>query len=971
MKGATTMYTGLLTQLEALRQRTARFRRVTLHLHSPDSHDWAKCVGDKAKNDRVKFIDSSGAELFLKELQPHFDLVSITDHMKCGYACQLSSTSSKYRDCVVLPGMEVNFRPDAALGIIRIHLIVILPENSTKESFAKLFHSQSFPPDDNCTGQEEVVGMTLKEFVKEVENQKGICIAAHVDNKQGIRCRFRQTAVETIKMFSEGNGAELEKEHDIADSLREFIFGSGVHAVEIHTLATADHYRWISNIDNKEKWIPTILTSDAHCIEDFTKLDRVTHIKMTDLSIQGLKDALSFPETRIRFPKNLPELPNPRLLGIQISGNQDSFFEDVTVAFAENLNCLIGVRGSGKSTVVEALRYAFGYNNTLSELKSLESSIREMQIANLSGSTIKVVYRTKSGEERILQATYDKKEDYTTKVYSNTGEFIDVPNVEASGDYPLRLYGWSEIETLGRDPSRQRDLLDRLIPDIFPIIKRRLSIRDELHSNRSVINRCIEDVKTAFVANDNQIRRYNEYKTDFEKLNTNDVKTIFSALDIANQKNKLLKLLKSNAESLVTELGKIGTVSLKSDLNELLESGTQELRDWWHVVESKRLNIVSTEQDIQKQIVQAIESLKSFISLCAEHAKESDDNIGILEHELRDKFSQDDSMQKIADLRANADRRLKAVTTLRQNYLKQWNSLFEALKRREEITSQLEQVQNEIIGIRSKTNTHIAAILNEFLPMEMKVTIDFQVGRDTAEFSKKLYAIFGAKGNQPKKITKIIETHCTPISFAGMMGQNDFKTLIGKTIKEESGTLEFNVEDAELCKTRTAVVEKDTSADVMTLAENGKRLETILDVQEAKWDDHETILLNGVPVNEKSPGQRSSAMLPLIALAENSPLIIDQPEDNLDKRLIGTVLQKVLAKLKENRQIIVCTHDPNILVGGDAEQVVVLEAKSDRKGKVAMHGSIDNDNIVSSVIELLEGGSEAFKSRRKRYRDRA
>jgi predicted ATPase len=108
-------------------------------------------------------------------------------------------------------------------------------------------------------------------------------------------------------------------------------------------------------------------------------------------------------------------------------------------------------------------------------------------------------------------------------------------------------------------------------------------------------------------------------------------------------------------------------------------------------------------------------------------------------------------------------------------------------------------------------------------------------------------------------------------------------------------------------------------------------------------------------------------MLPLIALAETTPLVIDQPEDNLDKRLIGTVLMKVLAELKERRQIIVCTHDPNILVGGDAEQVVVLDAESDRRGKVVEHGSIDNDDIVETVIDLLEGGAEAFAARRTRY----
>lgn len=148
-------------------------------------------------------------------------------------------------------------------------------------------------------------------------------------------------------------------------------------------------------------------------------------------------------------------------------------------------------------------------------------------------------------------------------------------------------------------------------------------------------------------------------------------------------------------------------------------------------------------------------------------------------------------------------------------------------------------------------------------------------------------------------------------------------------------------------------------------------MKAVLDLQEVNWDDHEAILLNGGPVNEKSPGQRSSAMLPLIALSEKTPLVIDQPEDNLDKGLIGNVLVKILAELKEQRQIIVCTHDPNILVCGDSEQVIVLEAESDRRGKVLLHGSIDNDDIVRTVLDLLEGGAEAFEARRERYGNRA
>ena len=159
----------------------------------------------------------------------------------------------------------------------------------------------------------------------------------------------------------------------------------------------------------------------------------------------------------------------------------------------------------------------------------------------------------------------------------------------------------------------------------------------------------------------------------------------------------------------------------------------------------------------------------------------------------------------------------------------------------------------------------------------------------------------------------------------------------------------------------------DEAAQVESLQENGARLAKLMILQETEWEDEVSILLNDRPVGELSPGQRSSAMLPLIALAETTPLVIDQPEDNLDNRLIGQVLAEILGALKEKRQIIVCTHNPNIVVSGDAEQVIVLDAISDRKAKVEKHGSIDNEDIVQSVIEIMEGGRDAFRVRQHRY----
>ena len=550
------MYKELIDDLHELRKRTARFRRVALHLHTIDSRDWGKAKGaDKDINSRDKFTGKEGCNNFANKLKGHLDLCAITDHMKCGYATSLSKQIDENDEFVVLPGMEVNFRPEAALGNLRIHLLVILPEGSLVEDFARLFEGQTtIPGDEQRTGNEEISNIPLFSFVERVHNNGGICLAAHVDSDTGVRCRFRQTAHETLRLFSDATSEQQEQENDVGDQLKEYLFNSKLDGIEIHTSSLSPHYNWTSIKDGKKKWIPTVLTFDAHCVEQLGRTERITHIKMTNLGLGGLKDALRFPDTRIRFPESLPELPSPTLRGIRIIGDSNSFFENLTVAFAENLNCIIGVRGSGKSTLVETLRYVFGYNRSLSDIGQLAGPILDLQKKNLEGCLIQLVYRTSTGEERVLSATYDKKSEYTTKVYTLGGDYCEVADVEASEEYPLRLFGWSEIEALGRSHQRQRELLDRLIPELNPVLEKQRNTRSKLKVNRKAVEQAISELHAAFEANDNEIRRYSEFKKDFNKLNTADVKTLFSELDYENEKGALLVQVYENSKDLFSDL---------------------------------------------------------------------------------------------------------------------------------------------------------------------------------------------------------------------------------------------------------------------------------------------------------------------------------------------------------------------------------------------------------------------------------
>jgi len=146
-----------------------------------------------------------------------------------------------------------------------------------------------------------------------------------------------------------------------------------------------------------------------------------------------------------------------------------------------------------------------------------------------------------------------------------------------------------------------------------------------------------------------------------------------------------------------------------------------------------------------------------------------------------------------------------------------------------------------------------------------------------------------------------------------------------------------------------------------------EKLRILLELEHLFIDDQPQICLGGIPIENLSPGQRCNALVPIILLEGRNPLLIDQPEDNLDNKLVFDLVVDVLRNLKEQRQIIVATHNPNIPVSGDAEQIITLEAISESKGRVLTHGSIDCTQIIEQVKEIMEGGEKAFRIRAQKY----
>jgi ABC-type cobalamin/Fe3+-siderophores transport system ATPase subunit len=108
------------------------------------------------------------------------------------------------------------------------------------------------------------------------------------------------------------------------------------------------------------------------------------------------------------------------------------------------------------------------------------------------------------------------------------------------------------------------------------------------------------------------------------------------------------------------------------------------------------------------------------------------------------------------------------------------------------------------------------------------------------------------------------------------------------------------------------------------------------------------------------------ALLALALASGTEPLLIDQPEDDLDNRYIYEEVVKVLSRVCEGRQVIVATHNANIPILGDADLILALDARADRS-RVLASGGLESAEVAAQARQILEGGDQAFLARHRRY----
>jgi hypothetical protein len=280
-----------------------------------------------------------------------------------------------------------------------------------------------------------------------------------------------------------------------------------------------------------------------------------------------------------------------------------------------------------------------------------------------------------------------------------------------------------------------------------------------------------------------------------------------------------------------------------------------------------------------------------------------------------------------------------------------------ALRKAEEIRHAIRRAKSTEITDRLSALGDKARISVAVSLLGDRSAFALELGGHEKPADDRLNSIEGVGYHRKRKVALQIAEHMTNTDFVtAVLDQDSGKLTLGPS-KFGSG---LTRDEAKALIEHFAPLDQDRQYD-------SARLDALLQLDELHLDDRPLIALDDQDISGLSPGQRCTALLPLILLEGDAPLIIDQPEDNLDNRLIFDVVVDVLRSLKGHRQIICSTHNPNIPVSGDAEQIVVLEAPSRRRGSVRCQSGIDSPEIIDHVKTIMEGGETAFEVRARKY----
>jgi DNA repair exonuclease SbcCD ATPase subunit len=614
---------------------------------------------------------------------------------------------------------------------------------------------------------------------------------------------------------------------------------------------------------------------------------------------------------------------------IEINGG---FLPALNVNIPRGLTCIIGPRGSGKSTFAEALRFAF--RGTSSAPKHCVDLIQ----ANLAGGALVTITALAEGSNRY---TIKRSLKHQPVLLASEGRPIDTVDLDRGTFLPLDVYSSLEIEAIADEVLGQarRNLLDELRSEQMRTIHLSLAeSRRALDANADRVRaaqRTIQSLTEQIEELGDVRARLNalapsdrEPTTDFvrlsrqQQLNQREI----AKLDIADRD---LKTLSQTLDQLRTEV----QLAFKARLVEEQSANADVLRRYDDLLAAplgiveERVSAISDQiRHAQTTVAQARQSITpAHASHASELARLTALNQAASEH-ARERATLEQQVAKLQDLE---EQRLELKSEL--------NTL---LERRKSLKSTHILTRDQIATLREEVASE--------LQREAGEQVRIRIMRSADHLAYQQMLVDGLRGARVRSHDEIITTlmQLRPEQLAQLIQTNDFDSF-----EELTG---FGIERSRKIMDAFRESVDPLALEVIAIED---RVGIELNVSSAgppKFRD----------ASDLSRGQKCTALLPILLARRDSPLIIDQPEDNLDNHFIFETVVNAVQRLKTRRQMIFITHNANIPVLAEANLVLVMNSDG-RVGFVEKSGTVDE--CREQIIDLLEGGREAFQLRSKRY----
>ena len=672
--------------------------------------------------------------------------------------------------------------------------------------------------------------------------------------------------------------------------------------------------------------LAVVNAGDVSKESDAARPGTTTLFRMTEPSARGLRHALSDPDSRIRLNSDDVPRQRPVLRAIHWDGG---FLDGQTLVFSEHLNVLVGAPGAGKSTVIESVRAVFGLEANAKQAGRDAKLLAEAVLAN---ATISVVVEHPSPRpSRIV----------VRRTYPHPPEVLDWDTFEPSGRRvadlrPLpEVYGQHEIAQLSADESRRTQVLRRFVPSDDKLD----SEVSALSSRLLEIDGRLEEAELTVEEISGQAQLLAGYEAEPQKWVEQGIAKKLEQETLVQREHRFLKRLEDFAQDVLADL----------------DDRASQLRAVPTLPDELR------EAPFRDQLEAAIEIAGAARSAALRSLEESRQAVASEQARLAE------IRNAYKERRQNVEKELEAIRSSLGPGIKPTE--FADVQRRVDEASDAKRALPE------------ARATVDALEQERRTTLlarEEKLAEQTRKLEKAARQVNAKLGRVQVAVRSAPDLEGFRTFAADHL--KGFRGQSHEVLAQQKGLSLRGLADA--CRQGEAAIGNLvplTPADTRKLAalepKQLRRLESLAPITTTQVELD--VALSGPPIwrriEDLSRGQKATAVLLLLLLPTEAPLLVDQPEDDLDNRFIVKDVVPSLRKTKSDRQYLFATHNANVPVLADAELIVGLTADeaagSAGRGRVQPEhcGSIDRKSVRDLVERQLEGGRDAFEERRRRY----